>query len=412
MNKKITALLLNDRTYRRSFPKFVIGDPRLIANSLMAAKSVFRYIILLFCTLLITTPFVFGADPAVREESLSAIVTFAAQFEVKERRHVSRISPYQYQNEPNFVVVGSYEYKGIGNATVTNIEIEYYINNNISTTKTLSLLSVDKIPAPNELFESAKLALPSGVDVFSYRFVIVYDNNENNKTYYPYNANEWINITVVDNSTATIGASGGTIILDHGDQRYDNSKMIIDADTFSYDSLITMSESNIDNFSGNKTGVLKLYEINSSLPLSKNANVTLYYGSSNDGQYVVKYFDGTSWKKVSPSAVQDTANKTISFTTKERGYYGIFDKSDDEDSGHRPKYRVFTPGNEIEFRNLQQGDTVTIYDINGRQVRKLTSAPFKWNGRKDGGGYAESGSYIYQIKVDGKIISGSIVFAR
>jgi hypothetical protein len=138
----------------------------------------------------------------------------------------------------------------------------------------------------------------------------------------------------------------------------------------------------------------------------------LYYGSSNEGQYVVKYLNGNTWQKVNSAQTQDVLSKTISFESSDRGHYGIFVKTEEVDTSHRPQYRVFRMGDKLAFKNLQIGNTVTIYDINGRQVRRLTTAPFEWDGRRDSGSYVESGSYIYQIKVDGKIISGSVAFVK
>jgi GTP-binding protein len=59
----------------------------------------------------------------------------------------------------------------------------------------------------------------------------------------------------------------------------------------------------------------------------------------------------------------------------------------------------------------QDGDTVNIYDVNGRRVRELRGNS-TWDGRDDDNMIVESGLYIYQIKRAGKIISGTIVVAK
>lgn len=70
------------------------------------------------------------------------------------------------------------------------------------------------------------------------------------------------------------------------------------------------------------------------------------------------------------------------------------------------------PGEKITFRGLKEGDTVTIFNLKGQPIKTLATAPFEWDGRTNSGGYAESGSYIYQIKVEGRVVSGSLAFVR
>ena len=56
-----------------------------------------------------------------------------------------------------------------------------------------------------------------------------------------------------------------------------------------------------------------------------------------------------------------------------------------------------------------------IYTTSGKKIKEITSGDlegFKWDGRKDNGDWAKSGIYVYQIKVKGKLISGTIVFVK
>jgi flagellar hook assembly protein FlgD len=74
------------------------------------------------------------------------------------------------------------------------------------------------------------------------------------------------------------------------------------------------------------------------------------------------------------------------------------------------------PGGKVRFNNLKDGDSVAIYNLKGKLIKKLVpksmEAFVEWDGTSDKGGYVESGSYIYQVKADGKIISGSLAFVR
>lgn len=67
----------------------------------------------------------------------------------------------------------------------------------------------------------------------------------------------------------------------------------------------------------------------------------------------------------------------------------------------------------FEFKNMKEGDVLKIYNVNGKKIREITSGTsdgFVWDGKNDSGDWAKSGIYIYQIKVDGKLISGTIAF--
>lgn len=67
----------------------------------------------------------------------------------------------------------------------------------------------------------------------------------------------------------------------------------------------------------------------------------------------------------------------------------------------------------FEFKNMKEGDVLKIYNVNGKKIREITSGTsegFVWDGRNDSGDWAKSGIYVYQLKVDGKLVSGTIVF--
>ncbi len=64
---------------------------------------------------------------------------------------------------------------------------------------------------------------------------------------------------------------------------------------------------------------------------------------------------------------------------------------------------------------MQEGDSVSIYNLKGKKIRKISASGSEndvWDGRKDNGDWAESGTYIYQIKLKdgGDVISGTIAF--
>jgi len=85
---------------------------------------------------------------------------------------------------------------------------------------------------------------------------------------------------------------------------------------------------------------------------------------------------------------------------------------------YRPVRKIITPAfkdginDAIEFENLDGKQfTIRIYDITGKRIRILSNNPV-WDGTDDDGDIVESGVYIYQLKVEGKVISGVIAVAK
>ena len=77
------------------------------------------------------------------------------------------------------------------------------------------------------------------------------------------------------------------------------------------------------------------------------------------------------------------------------------------------KGRIGTKYPGFEFKNMKEGDVLKIYTVNGKKIKEISSGTpdgFVWDGRKDNGDWAKSGIYVYQLKHDGKLISGTIVF--
>jgi flagellar hook assembly protein FlgD len=241
--------------------------------------------------------------------------------------------------------------------------------------------------------------------------------------------------------TANIGTSGGTVTLESGNQLYGNTKLVLPSGALSSSEDITITELNtdqtIDASAASKAAaqemMLTCFEITPDMTLTGSAVLNLYYGSKTTSQNItIKRFNGSSWvdvdsgstvslsKSVSAKApVVNSSSRTVSVEITELGRYATFAGSGSlPDSEYRPKKRVVVYGRaEVEFNNLMDGDVVKIFNINGKKIREITSGDssgFKWDGKKDDGSYAESGAYIYQIKVASKnsLISGTIAFVR
>jgi hypothetical protein len=110
--------------------------------------------------------------------------------------------------------------------------------------------------------------------------------------------------------------------------------------------------------------------------------------------------------------------KKIYVSSSKSGYFAAWLGKEANKNDYRPtrrvivKARIEQSGGGFQFNYLTEGDSVKIYNVNGKKVRELKGGSFLWDCKNDSGQYVESGTYIYQIKVDGKIISGTIAFVK
>ncbi|MDR2192530.1 MAG: hypothetical protein LBO62_06605 [Endomicrobium sp.] len=148
-----------------------------------------------------------------------------------------------------------------------------------------------------------------------------------------------------------------------------------------------------------------------------NPVISLYYGDlpADINDIEVRWFDSSSGKWKYVKSDNDTVKRTATVNmarSQGLGYYAIFIKSDFAELGFGPDKRVITPHEKIKFRGLQEGDIVKIYNSRGKNIATLDREPFEWDASYNGGGKVETGSYIFQIKKDGKTTSGTVVVVR
>lgn len=227
-----------------------------------------------------------------------------------------------------------------------------------------------------------------------------------------------------------IASMGGTVEFNSGNQQYSNTKLEISKDALSADAQIVIKQIPIDNFDTSSSSeqlaaVYKVYSIPENIEILSPIKANFYYGlTPTSTKFVLKYKkeETDKWKILTISKT-DLQNRIITSNIGKFGYYGIFEKIKEEDSNYRPdkrvrvKARIPTYGG-FKFNNLKDGDVVKIYTTSGKKIAELTTGDaegFEWKGRKgtnNSGDWAPSGIYIYQIKVKGKVISGTIVFAK
>lgn len=224
------------------------------------------------------------------------------------------------------------------------------------------------------------------------------------------------------------------VVLESGNQTAGNTSIVFVNGSFTgvQNIIITqLDPNNPPSFTG--TGVagkasetdyfVALYLISpEGLEINPKATLTLYYGNANVSRLFMKYRDPDTgkWITITDNVVIDTNMKTISARIGRLGYYAVSTQGVTPDNDYRPVKRVVIMGQDtFKFENMTDGDKLKIFNVNGKKIREITSrggyaTGFEWDGRKDDGGWAESGTYIYQLNIQGKgkLISGTIAFVK
>ena len=233
----------------------------------------------------------------------------------------------------------------------------------------------------------------------------------------------------IDSVTKDIVAGeGGTVEFKSGNQQYSNTKLEIAPDVLSADAQIIIKQLDTDalgTFSEPLAALYQVYSVPENTDLLAPVKASFYYGANSvSTDFVLRYKkeETSDWKDV-PISQKDFKNKMIISNIGNLGYYGIFEKVKDGDKNYRPKNRVriksrISTYGGFKFKGLKDGDVVKIYTVNGKKIAELTTGDavegFEWKGRKgtnNSGDWAESGTYVYQIKLKkGEVISGTIAF--
>lgn len=234
-------------------------------------------------------------------------------------------------------------------------------------------------------------------------------------------------VELTDTVTKDIVAStGGMVEFNSGNQKYLSTKLEIAPNALSTDAQIIIQQlpvENVDSASSAEqiAALYKVYSVPENIEILSPVKANFYYGlTPTSTKFVLKYKkeETDKWKSV-PITKTDLQNKIVISNINSFGYYGIFEKVKEEDKSYRPKKRAVVKGRDVfKFNGLQTGDSVKIYTVNGKKIAEITSGDsdgFVWKGRtgtNDSGDWAKSGIYVYQIKVKGKLISGTIVFVK
>lgn len=404
-----------------------------------------KFLLLSFLSLvLFVTAIAFANDVSL---TLTSFVTFPKMTVTHE--DIKTISPETRILKPKISV-------DFANYISATARVEYYIDGNNSNI----LYAPDEeltIYNKKEFFITLP-KLDESNSYLDYRIRVIVKNDEGtvDTLYYPEKTKSgddvYITAVVTSSSTATVTESeGGTVVYDDGDQESGSSSVTFDPGSVDGSGEITIEEFSFDDFFSSffpvsaftrsaavkvaksiakadisKDKFVKGYKVSSTGDLTINTygHAEFSYGSETTATKFDLVFspisDGTMFEYI-PITKVDTEKRVVSCELKDFGYYIIMLNSNLGDNDYRPAKRVriksrIASGKYEGFRfgNLSDGDVVKIYDLSGKKVAELTNG-FVWTGRKgtdNSGDWAESGTYIYQIKLKekGKIISGTIAF--
>ncbi|MDD5021904.1 MAG: hypothetical protein PHR82_07255 [Endomicrobiaceae bacterium] len=248
-------------------------------------------------------------------------------------------------------------------------------------------------------------------------------------------------ITTVYITTVTATASQSVdplnpvpVVLESGNQTAGNTSIVFVSGSFTgiQNIIITqLDPSNPPAFADTNFGANRASETDSfvalyliepeGLEVNPKATLTLYFGNANPSKLFMKFRESNGkWITITDNVVIDATMKTISARISKLGYYAVSTQGSMPDTDYRPVKRVVIMNQgTFKFENMTDGDKLKIFNINGKKVREITSrgtypSGFEWDGRKDDGGWAESGTYIYQLNIQGKdkLISGTIAFVK
>ena len=312
----------------------------------------------------------------------------------------------------------------------------YYLNGSSST---INEQSAGSISSKQDFF----IALPqfsetdTSVD-YQIEVILRRNGNEEIKMYYPVNEEDtpyYITANIIQSSSTVInGSEGGTAEMESGDQSTGNAGITINPGSYDGDKTFDieiLDPGLIGNLAparaslkptGSAVALIGVKDENGDYDFTFNVPADIkipYAGMKNGDKFAVKRGATTSsldeYKKVTSI---DYENKVIHVSSSKTGYFAVFLGEEITKNSYRPKRRVIVKaraesrGDVFQFNYLTEGDSVKIYNVNGKKVRELDGGTFAWDGKDDSGRYVESGTYIYQIKVDGKIISGTIAFVK
>ena len=295
------------------------------------------------------------------------------------------------------------------NASLT---LEYYLDSDSSSILTQNIRLNGNSFIMNTDNPAPILNIPQGVQTVSYRIAATYSADA---IKYNTHTGDWTTAVLNSSAAAVIDKdAGGMVVLQNADQRYGDAFIYVSPNILQNDTQFIFSECNPAGAYqwSSSENILKAYEVNT--PSDANFSITLF-GDGKNANYDIKYWNDIS-RLFEDLKTTKQNNGTYSSQGHSEGYYVLIMANGSAVVSNRPVKRAFMPGGKVKFNNLKDGDSVAIYNLKGKLIKKLLNVQpdgtIEWDGRNGNGNYVESASYVYQIRVKGKIISGTIAFVR
>jgi hypothetical protein len=231
--------------------------------------------------------------------------------------------------------------------------------------------------------------------------------------------------------TQKVTPVGGNIVFPDANPNDGEIGMLFESGSFDRDTDITVNmETNIFGIQENAALPAFVYNLEpKGLILSKPFQLSLLYPDNDSNPGIVDgtdiaeqhlkifWFDGYEWRPV--GGIVDPSKNLVTVSAGHFGKFAIMPAAALGKNAYRPKERIITPALQDGFNDFAQFDNlggynvaIHIFDITGHNIRTINGAPHIWDGRDDDGDIVESGVYVYQFKVDGTLISGTIAVAK
>ncbi|MCL2145080.1 MAG: hypothetical protein FWH43_06290, partial [Endomicrobia bacterium] len=328
------------------------------------------------------------ADDPVRKEKFKAFVMFSGTTTVLiNHADINRVSV----NMRLLVAVGTVTLSG-GSLEIDSMAIEYYTDNDASV-KTSSA-AYKNISAGAYSFETEPVSVDVNAGDIYYR--ILAGAKDGSFGYYP-SSYSYVAAGLYQTESLSVGSSGNILVMQSGYQTRGDSNIVFSDDPLRGSMQFSIKELYPDDSSIPAAGNFKplityyFYPENFTASRSHMPSITLYYGDlpKNNNNIEVRWWDDSASKWVKVNSENNTDRRTVTLhlsgTGTGFGYYAVLDRIKLKDNDYRPLNRSFMPGESIEFRNLSEGDTVTIYNLRGKKVMTLSrpdaSGRIIWNGR-------------------------------
>ena len=248
--------------------------------------------------------------------------------------------------------------------------------------------------------------------------------------------------SVTSSTSGTIGEDGGSLDIDDGDQSTGNSGVYVQPGTLERGTEVVIEDLSFDGllFGGKKVSPGLLGRFVGGLNVKTNPPKELFNPpidftialkeNTVATKFVLVYRKDNTIPLTECEVVKiervDMKDRLVYGKAEKAGQYLLFESTDLDDSDYRPQKRVKIKSRiasgvytGFELKGLKDGDVVKIYSVSGKKIAEVTDVSALgvacWRGRKgtnNSGDWAESGTYIYQIKLKekNKIVSGTIAF--